>query len=97
MSGIVVLALLSGGIIIIMAAVCLQRATSKRYDFVSFKCLHFPLPSLNRLNQAEPATLAILLFWAFLRGSFFLYFIGHAKLKLPDLVGPLSAIRPAPL
>ncbi|XP_060607525.1 uncharacterized protein LOC132759724 [Ruditapes philippinarum] len=33
MSGIVVLALLSGGIIIIMAAVCLQRATSKRYDF----------------------------------------------------------------
>ena len=37
--------------------------------------LHFTLPSMNRLNQTEPATFAILLFWAFFSGSFFLYFI----------------------
>ena len=31
--------------------------------------LHFPLPSMNRLNQNEPATFAI--FWGFLQGFFF--------------------------
>ena len=38
--------------------------------------LHFPLSSMNRLNQTEPATYAILLFWAFgfLR-TFILYFV----------------------
>lgn len=35
MSGIVVLGLLAGGIIIIMATVCIQRAGGKRYDYVS--------------------------------------------------------------
>ena len=38
--------------------------------------LHFPILSMNRLNQNEPATFAVLLFWAFFRGSFFfLYFV----------------------
>ena len=37
--------------------------------------LHFTLPSMNRLNQTEPATFAILLFWAFYRGSFFPVFV----------------------
>ena len=32
--------------------------------------LHFTLLSMNRLNQTETATFAILLFWAFYRGSF---------------------------
>ena len=38
--------------------------------------LHLTLPSMNRFNQTEPAKSAILLFWAFFRGSFFfpLYF-----------------------
>ena len=35
--------------------------------------LQFTLLSMNRLNQTEPATFAVL-FWAFFRGSFFLYF-----------------------
>ena len=39
--------------------------------------LYFPLPSINRLNQTEPATFAILLFWALFRGANFLY--------LPDI------------
>ncbi|KAH3771829.1 hypothetical protein DPMN_173158 [Dreissena polymorpha] len=34
MSGIVILGLLCGGIVIIMATVCLQRAGSKRYEMV---------------------------------------------------------------
>ena len=39
MSGIVILALLCGGIIIIMATVCLQRSGSKRYDIVATSTL----------------------------------------------------------
>ena len=37
--------------------------------------LHFPLPSINRLNETEPATFAVLLFWAFFMG--FLFCILH--------------------
>jgi hypothetical protein len=36
--------------------------------------LHFPVPSMNRLNQTEPSTFSILLCWAFFRDSVFLYF-----------------------
>ena len=53
--------------------------------------MHFPLPSMDRLNQIESATFVILLFWAFFRGSIFLYFltsllflclkVGHEKLR----------------
>jgi hypothetical protein len=60
---------------------------SKFYHFM-FKCwillkpvlggvdgtLHFPVPSMNRLNQTEPATFSILSCWAFLRDSVFIYF-----------------------
>jgi hypothetical protein len=35
--------------------------------------LHFPLTSMNRLNQTEPATFSILSFWAFCRDSLFHY------------------------
>ncbi|KAL4234737.1 hypothetical protein ACF0H5_006379 [Mactra antiquata] len=49
LSGIVVLALLSGGIIIIMAAVCLQRASSKRYDFDDIL-----IPANGSLRQDQP-------------------------------------------
>jgi hypothetical protein len=37
--------------------------------------LHFPVPSMNRLNQTEPATFSILLCWAFFRDSVFLYLV----------------------
>jgi hypothetical protein len=37
--------------------------------------LHFPVPSMNRLNQTEPATFSILPSWAFFRDSVFLYLI----------------------
>jgi hypothetical protein len=30
---------------------------------------HFPVPSMNRLNQNEPATFSILLYWTFFRDS----------------------------
>jgi hypothetical protein len=30
---------------------------------------------MNRLNQTEPATFSTLLFWAFFRDSYFLYFV----------------------
>ena len=36
--------------------------------------LHFPLPFMNRLDQSESETFAILLFWAFFSGSIFQYF-----------------------
>jgi hypothetical protein len=39
--------------------------------------LHFPVPSMNRLNQTEPATFSILPCWAFFRDSVFIYFIHH--------------------
>jgi hypothetical protein len=35
--------------------------------------LHFPVPSMNRLNQTEPATFLILPCWAFFRDSVFIY------------------------
>jgi hypothetical protein len=37
--------------------------------------VHFPVPSMNRLNQTKPATFSILLCWTFFRDSVFLYFI----------------------
>jgi hypothetical protein len=37
--------------------------------------LHFLLPSMNRLDQTEPATFSILLFYAFFKNFVFLYFI----------------------
>jgi hypothetical protein len=37
--------------------------------------LHFTVPSMNRLNQTEPATFTILPCWAFFRDSNFLYFV----------------------
>jgi hypothetical protein len=39
--------------------------------------LHLTVPSLNRLNQTEPATFSILPRWAFFRDSYFLYFTDH--------------------
>jgi hypothetical protein len=39
------------------------------------KVIHFPVSSMNRLNQTEPATFLILLCWAFFRDFVFLYFI----------------------
>jgi hypothetical protein len=33
---------------------------------------HLPVPSMNMLNQTEPATFLILTCWAFLRDSYFL-------------------------
>jgi hypothetical protein len=39
--------------------------------------LHFSIPSMNRLNQTEPATFSILSCWAFFRDSVFLYFVNH--------------------
>ena len=51
--------------------------------------LHFTLPFMNRLNHTEPASFAILLFWAFFRGSFswiFLYWIGHIFLCFPKSI-----------
>ena len=36
--------------------------------------LQFPLSSMNILNQIEPAAYAILLFWAFIRGSIVMYY-----------------------
>jgi hypothetical protein len=41
--------------------------------------LHFPVPSMNRLNQTEPATFSILPCWAFFRDSAFIYF----KISMP--------------
>jgi hypothetical protein len=37
--------------------------------------LHFTVPSMNRLNQTEPATFSILPCWAFFRDSVFICFI----------------------
>jgi hypothetical protein len=45
--------------------------------------LHFPVPSMNRLNQTEPATFTIVPCWAFLRDSVFLYFMVTSVLFLP--------------
>jgi hypothetical protein len=45
--------------------------------------LHLTVPSMNRLNQTEPATFSIMPFWAFLRDSYFLYF-GFKLLSFPQ-------------
>jgi hypothetical protein len=37
--------------------------------------LHFTVPSMNRLDQTEPAAFSILSCWAFFRDSVLLYFI----------------------
>ena len=42
----------------------------------------FPLPSMNRLNETEPATFAFFLFWAFIRGSFSVFYHLVFQLKL---------------
>jgi hypothetical protein len=36
--------------------------------------LHLTVPSMNRLNQTEPATFSMLPCWAFFGDSYFLYF-----------------------
>jgi hypothetical protein len=36
--------------------------------------LHLTVPSMNRLNQTEPATFSVLPCWTFFRDSYFLYF-----------------------
>jgi hypothetical protein len=35
--------------------------------------LHLTVPSMNRLNQTEPATFSVWPCWAFFRDSYFLY------------------------
>jgi hypothetical protein len=45
--------------------------------------LHFPVPSMNMLNQTEPATLSILPFWAFFRDSVFIYLMITSLLFVP--------------
>jgi hypothetical protein len=37
--------------------------------------LHFPVPSMNRVNQTELATFSIMSCWAFFRDSVLLYFL----------------------
>jgi hypothetical protein len=45
--------------------------------------LHLTEPSMNNLNQTEPATFSILPCWPFFRDSYFLYFLNriHSDLK----------------
>jgi hypothetical protein len=45
--------------------------------------LHLTVPSMNRLNQTDPATFSILLFRTFLRGSNFLNFKVTSALFVP--------------
>jgi hypothetical protein len=47
--------------------------------------LHFPVPSMNRLNQTEPATFSILSCWAFFRDSVFLYFVLNLEQAQSDI------------
>jgi hypothetical protein len=54
------------------------RSSSLQTRFTRFcvdGILHFPVPSMNRLNQTEPATFSILSCWAFFRDSVLLYLI----------------------
>jgi hypothetical protein len=46
--------------------------------------LHWTVPSINRPNETEPATLLILPFWTFFRDSYFLFFIWPFYVKLPS-------------
>jgi hypothetical protein len=66
----------------------LRMFLNSKFSIFVFKCwillkpvlggvdgnLNFPLPSMNRLNQTEPATFSILSCLAFFRDSVFLYF-----------------------
>jgi hypothetical protein len=57
----------------------LTHVKSFRFDFLKpvlggvDGILHFPVPSMNRLNQTKPATFSILLCWTLFRDSVFLY------------------------
>jgi hypothetical protein len=67
----------------------LRMFLNSKFYYFMFKCcillkpvlggvdgnLHFPVPSMNRLNQTEPATFSILPCWDFFRDSVFIYFI----------------------
>jgi hypothetical protein len=65
--------------------------------------LQFTVPSMNMLNQVEPATFSILLFFTFFRDSYVLYFITvqryrvqptlmlHNKILSSDELGTQSA------
>ena len=55
--------------------------------------LHLALPSMNMLNQNEPATFLIFLFWAFISGSIFsvfnlLLFKGYGENKAKSSTVP---------
>jgi hypothetical protein len=45
--------------------------------------MHFAVPSMNRLNQTEPATFLILPLWTFFRDSYFLYFLNIMNFSIP--------------
>jgi hypothetical protein len=45
--------------------------------------LHFPVPTMNRLNQTEPATFSILPWWTFFRNSVFIYLMITSVLFVP--------------
>jgi hypothetical protein len=46
--------------------------------------LHFPVPSMNRLNQTKPAIFSILPCWAFFKDYVFLYFIYFVSARMED-------------
>ena len=50
------------------------------------------LPSMTRLSQTEPVTFEILLFWAFFRGSFFLYCKDAPALNLLQFPNVISLL-----
>jgi hypothetical protein len=66
----------------------LRMFLNSKFYYFTFKCwillkpvlggvdgnLHFPVPSMNRLNQTEPATFSMLPCWAFFRDSVFIFF-----------------------
>ena len=71
--------------------------------------LHLPLPSMNRLNLIDPATCALLLFWAFISGFIFSVFLtlfpylisvplffrrGYTVLQLDKISGGVYNISP---
>ena len=75
----------------------LRMFLNSKFYYFTFKCwillkpvlggvdgnLHFPVPSMNRLNQTEPATFSILPCWAFFRDSVFIYFMITSVLFVP--------------
>jgi hypothetical protein len=48
--------------------------------------LHFPVPSMNKLNQTEAATFSILLCWTFFRDPVFLYFVANRACNIFNFV-----------